>query len=375
MDASQTLLDQVRHTREEAERAERGYDIAADRIQMMSERSIDLFGGDVTSRVMEIASETRNASEELYSTYQTLVQMLDAQLRPLLDQGPSIHAVKEVYECIRHLNSESNISTNFSGSLNGSSFGEFASIRLSPTIECRMIEKFWEQAYHAMPGWEEEDRAFRERQAAERKARVEAEMAAREAQRQFEREERERERREKEQTEARRVREEAELQGRLALMRTVAQWASRRVAVELGGFYKSFVAVDKDGHMLVQSEVDEAAQAVARGWRNIEKVLVNGELIYGLDHDGTVHVAGKGTMHNESACAGWSGLKDLVLGDYVSIGLTKDGRVLATGEVGEITVAGPTATAPRRRPSHGPTSTRSGAGDQTRSWAGSSTAA
>ena len=56
-------------------------------------------------------------------------------------------AVKEVLECIKHMNAESEISTKFSGSFNGTSFGNFVSGKMSPTAESLMIEKYWEQRY------------------------------------------------------------------------------------------------------------------------------------------------------------------------------------------------------------------------------------
>ena len=333
MDASQAMLDRVTSAREEAAKAERAYDFAAARIQTLSESTMDLFGDRTLSRVADIAAESRDATDTLYSAYQTLVAMVDAELRPLLSEGPSTRAVKEVLELIRFLNSESAISANFSGSLNGSSLGGLASVRYAPTIENRMVERFWEQTYAQMPGREEEDQAFRERQAEERRAKARAAREEREARRALEREERERERQENEKAEKRRQQSEAGMASELGRLRKAARFASRRVAVEHGGFGLTLVAIDAEGRTHVMSDrVAEDAQATARTWRNLEQVLTNHDTIYAVDAAGSVHVAGASTTHGETACAGWQNVKELALGDYVTLGLTQAGVVLATGE-------------------------------------------
>ena len=91
-------------------------------VNLKRRSEIDLFGGRAVSRVADIASSVRKACEELYASYQSLVLMLDQQCRPLLNQKPSTRAVKEVMEMIKWLNSESEIGSNFSGSINGSAF-------------------------------------------------------------------------------------------------------------------------------------------------------------------------------------------------------------------------------------------------------------
>lgn len=198
MDISIQMMEAVANAKRQAKSAEHQFDYAAEIVNIKSSSSIDLLSGRTTSQVADIASSVRKACDELYTSYQSLVLMLDQQCRPLLSQNHSTRAVKEVMEMIKWLNSESEIGSNFSGSLNGSSLGDFVSVRHFASMECQMIQKYWENIYSMMPGTEEEDRAFGQRQSEERIAAREAEIQDRIKEREWEHQERERERQKRE---------------------------------------------------------------------------------------------------------------------------------------------------------------------------------
>ena len=159
--ATEQLLQAAKIAKERAKRAEREFDNGSAAIQRKASISIDLFGGSAVSQVADIASDTKKVCDALYASYQTLVKMLDEQCRPLLDQNPDYNAVREVRDLIKWLNDESEISNNFTASLNSQSLGGVASGRYFPSIENKMIQSFWENKYEMLPGREEAEAAKR----------------------------------------------------------------------------------------------------------------------------------------------------------------------------------------------------------------------
>ena len=161
--ATETMLQYVSEVRERARRAERSFDSSSSAIQRKASCSIDLFSGSATNTVVEIASDARRACDALYSAYQTEVKYLDDVCRPLLDQRPSLEAVREVYQMIKWLNDESEIENNFSASFNYQSLGNVASAKYVPTMSNKLIQSFWQTKYDSWPGRAEELKAERER--------------------------------------------------------------------------------------------------------------------------------------------------------------------------------------------------------------------
>ena len=192
MTASEQMQQYVRDARESAKRAEREYDDAEVRIQRKSSQNIDLFGGSASRQVADIAAMCRKACENLYASYQMNVTMLDRNCRPLLAQDPDAEAVKAVADLIAWLNSESEIENNFSASFNSASLGDVANVRFFPSLENRMIEKFWIQKYHEMPEYIEAEKKRIEKQEAARQARQKEREAEKAAAAKFEKEKQER---------------------------------------------------------------------------------------------------------------------------------------------------------------------------------------
>lgn len=186
--SNQTATDEimriVRNARSEASSAEREYDRAASDIQYKASRSINLFGGDATSRVADIARDSRLACDNLYAAYQSLIRIVDEQCRPLLDQEPALSAVKEVRDLIKWLNDESEIENNFSASFNSRDLGGVASARYIPSMDNKMIQRYWESKYAMWPGRAEQEAQERREADERRRAQEEARRQAQETERQ-----------------------------------------------------------------------------------------------------------------------------------------------------------------------------------------------
>ncbi len=169
--ASKSILEEVEKARTEARSAESLFDRRNSEIQRKANRNIDLFGGNATSRVVEIRSDARRACDDLYTTYQSLVGTIDSLCRPLLQSEPSGEAIKAVCDLISFLNEESEIESNFTASFNGSSLGNVANSKYVPSIENKMIQKFWQTQYSSSPKAIEYENQRRKRAEEERKRR------------------------------------------------------------------------------------------------------------------------------------------------------------------------------------------------------------
>lgn len=149
--ATESMLEEVKKAKSKASSAEKLFNSRNRSIQMKASPSIDLFSGYATSRVVEIQSDVREACDDLYATYQTLIEELDGMCRPLLDFSPNGEAIKAVADAIRYLNEESEIESNFTASFNGSNLGNVANSKYVPSISNKMIQKFWESKYAESP--------------------------------------------------------------------------------------------------------------------------------------------------------------------------------------------------------------------------------
>lgn len=145
--AAASILEEVKKAKSIADRAEKLFYSREHAIQLKASRNIDLFGGDATSRVVEIRADARRACSDLYTTYQSLVATLDGMCRPMLAYEPGGEAIKAVSDLIRYLNDESEIEDNCSASFNGMSLGSVANSKYMPSVSSKMIQKFWEGQY------------------------------------------------------------------------------------------------------------------------------------------------------------------------------------------------------------------------------------
>lgn len=150
-EATLRILQIIDNNKKIAKKAERDFDYANIQIQSKANQSINLFGGDATKRVVEIASDAKRACDDLYVSYQVLVKDTDKRCKAELDGSPEAEAIGKVAEFIKWLNEESEIENNFSASLNTSSLGNVASAKYFPSIENKMIQKEWENLYNNLP--------------------------------------------------------------------------------------------------------------------------------------------------------------------------------------------------------------------------------
>lgn len=330
MGATEIILEAVESAKREAKSAESLYDIRAETIERRASQTIDLFGGTATSQVVEIASMAKEACDDLYVAYQTQVKILDEICRPLLNEQPSVRAVKEVLEMIRWLNSESKIENNFSGSLNGSSLGQMYSSKYMPSIENKMIEQLWESKYNGMPGAAEENKAYQQRKTEERKAQREAEMR----ERQRIREEERREREEAVQREKLRKKQAKEhfLQNKEVL---INKWKeTRKLQGLVSGSYYAKAVVKEDGTVAAKTNFFATDQGVGdvSAFRNIRSVVCTSDGIVGLRNNGTcisTRVSKYCDAHLWEANQ-WQHVQEIAAGDHHVVGLRSDGTCVAT---------------------------------------------
>lgn len=151
LSVNEQMFSAVESARREAAEASLLFDKRSVSIELNSRRSINLYGGSAMETVREIASSSREACDDLYTTFQTLVVVLDKECRPLIEENADISAVYKVYSCIKWLNEESEIKNNFAASLNGYNLGELVKVSYNVSVENKMIQRYWEQAFKLMP--------------------------------------------------------------------------------------------------------------------------------------------------------------------------------------------------------------------------------
>ena len=172
---NEQMLNIVKRIKEQAKIAEDTFDKRSRELEKSCDSSIDLLGGSATNRVAEIARESKQICDDLYTTYQMLVIMLDKDCRPLLDHKPDVKSVNEVQKTIAWLNSESEIDNNFAASLNKHNLGNLVTVSYYASLENKMIQTFWEQTFRAMPGADEIIKKEEEEEAEKKKRKNNAE--------------------------------------------------------------------------------------------------------------------------------------------------------------------------------------------------------
>ena len=150
---SEKMLEIVSQAKEKAKQAMADFDYASDMLEIKTKKQINLYGGTATSEVVDIAAESRDICDNLYTSLQSLIQIVDEDCRPLITQQPSLTAVNEVYQLIKWLNEKSKIKANFFASLNSVDLGNIVSGRYIPKMESKMIEKYWEEKYDTWADW------------------------------------------------------------------------------------------------------------------------------------------------------------------------------------------------------------------------------
>lgn len=170
----QEVLQIVKDFEAELKRAKDKFNHQNSAIQEKSRNNIDLFGGTAVRQAADLVADARSACDELYASLQTLVAMLDRQCRPYIDKGIAVETVNRIWKMIEQLNEESEIQSNFTASFNSSNLGDVAAVQYVPTMDNKMVQKFWEQTFRAMPGAKEVIRKEEEEARLEEKRKLEA---------------------------------------------------------------------------------------------------------------------------------------------------------------------------------------------------------
>ena len=116
------------------------------------------------SAAVEIVAEAKRATDELYASYESIIRILDAECRPLLNESVSASAIKQVADLTRKINRESSsIKNNTTGSLNSYSLGDLRTEYYITSVEARTIEKFWASKVSPTYGGISSSTSYRER--------------------------------------------------------------------------------------------------------------------------------------------------------------------------------------------------------------------
>lgn len=143
--------------RSEHRSADSSFEYAQSRVERINNTPINIYYDDVHGRIREAINVAMDACLALYTTCQKLVLKLDKTCRPLLDEDTPADLIGDIYREIRQLNEDSEINNDYTGNLDGISFGDVAKIRYIPTDEAKSIEHFWEQQYLGRKRKEEND--------------------------------------------------------------------------------------------------------------------------------------------------------------------------------------------------------------------------
>lgn len=373
MSVSELMLKIAADARREAQSAEQTFDWKAESIQIRSSAKIRLGSGTAVSQVADIAAMTREACDGLYATYQMLVAKIDMECRPLLAQNPDVNAVCEVTETIKWLNKESAISTNFTGSVNGSAKADLVGVRYVPSIENKMIEKYWDSKLSEMPGSYLAQKEYQQRQ-------IEARRAAKEAERRQKAELEEYEKRQAEEERQARIarfsenaavvearREHLQIAQTLIGCSTSAHvyvmpdgkahveykdkfafgdYEAYRFAFESNTYksavctYSAVIGLRNNGTCVVahgKKPIDAKNDKYAnvKSWTRIKKLVAGFDHVVGLREDGTCVCsqlrAGSSYGSFDVDLSDWRDIQDIACGSDFIIGLKKDGTVLHKG--------------------------------------------
>lgn len=127
----------------ERQKAERKFSEAKRKIERMTSGYINIYSYDLESRIREVIETANDAGEELSKICVDLVKKLDKKCRPYIDDGIDPQLVKAIADELRELNETAVVDIDFTGSFEGTSFGNVGNIHYEPTREAKNIESDW----------------------------------------------------------------------------------------------------------------------------------------------------------------------------------------------------------------------------------------
>ncbi len=149
--ARKAMLAEVNKAKLEADKANKLFDRCNDAIQAETSSDINLFSENAASRAISIVAKAKRACDSLYSSLQTLVVEVDSVCRPYLTDKPGAEAIKAVADLIESLNDDSEIENSGTMTFNGLYIGDASATTYMPSVQARMIQKFWASQYSSTP--------------------------------------------------------------------------------------------------------------------------------------------------------------------------------------------------------------------------------
>lgn len=138
-----TLRSAVSDIRAERRKAEQRYDRAEREVEQMASNSIDVFSYDLEDRIRDVIKTATDAAEELCDDCDKLIKKMDKLCAPYLESGMDPHLIKAVADEMRELLETADINVNFSGSFEGTSFGNVGNIHYEASAAAGKIVKKW----------------------------------------------------------------------------------------------------------------------------------------------------------------------------------------------------------------------------------------
>ncbi len=139
----QNIQSVISSAREEMNGVVSNFEFASNSVERMASNSIDLYSPTAMSEFKRILVTARDACDNLYTTCQALVISLDNACRPILTENHDLRLIREVYVLIKELNENSEIEHNVGTSIGNMNIAD-ASVKYSPSVEAKSIEKHWE---------------------------------------------------------------------------------------------------------------------------------------------------------------------------------------------------------------------------------------
>ena len=158
---NEKILSAVKSARETFEKAQKNFSTKGEALTKKansSRFSLNYMSTYDVNKVNEIIKEGVELSRDFYVACETLIGSLDMLCRPLLEQKPSAQAVGAIASLIDEIVKDlDDTKVSFNVYLNGSQAGSAESDKFKPSIESRVIQSFWNNTYHNMPGYQEEE--------------------------------------------------------------------------------------------------------------------------------------------------------------------------------------------------------------------------
>lgn len=127
----------------ERQKAERKFGEAKRKIERMTSGYINVYSYDLESRIREVIETADDAGELLNKTCIDLVKKLDKKCRTYTYDGMDPHLIKAIADEIYELNETAVVDIDFTGSFEGTSFGNVGKIQYKATPETKSIESYW----------------------------------------------------------------------------------------------------------------------------------------------------------------------------------------------------------------------------------------